>query len=133
MHAICKKYTYNHVHDATLLQFILKELAGNDGVQVLKDAPAPGTGTMHLVAKSVSYLQAMMGEDTNSVYTKSAYGVNSNSNLSEEECQPRVRKRNKCQCSKLQGSHGKQKKDKDDEPKKNTCHHCKKFHCKKPH
>ncbi len=31
MHAIRKKYTYNHVHDATSLQFILKELAGADG------------------------------------------------------------------------------------------------------
>jgi ribosomal protein L7/L12 len=55
MHAICKKYTYNHVHDATLLQFILKELAGTDGVRVLKDASTPGTGTVHSVAKSVSY------------------------------------------------------------------------------
>jgi hypothetical protein len=49
MHAIRKKYTYNHAQDATLLQFILKELAGTDGVRVLKDAPAPGTGTVHLV------------------------------------------------------------------------------------
>ncbi len=59
MHAIRKKYTYNHVHDVTSLQFILKELAGADGVRVLKDAPALGMGTAHLVAKSVSYLQAM--------------------------------------------------------------------------
>jgi hypothetical protein len=50
MHTKCKKYTYNHVHDATLLQFILKELAGANGVRVLKDALAPGTGTAHLVA-----------------------------------------------------------------------------------
>ncbi len=75
MHAIRKKYTYNHVHDATLLQFILKELAGTNGIRVLKDAQAPGTGTAHLVAKSVSYLQAMMGEDSNSVYTKSTYCI----------------------------------------------------------
>ncbi len=54
MHAICKKYTYNHVHDATLLQFILKELAGADGVRVLKDAPTPGTGTAHSVTESVA-------------------------------------------------------------------------------
>jgi hypothetical protein len=60
MHALRKKYTYNHMHDATLLQFILKELAGANSVRVLKDAPAPGTGTVHLVAESVSYLQAMM-------------------------------------------------------------------------
>ena len=30
MAAIWKKYTYNHVHDATSLAFILKELAGAD-------------------------------------------------------------------------------------------------------
>jgi hypothetical protein len=42
MHAIRKKYTYNHVHDATSPQFILKELVGANGERVLKDAPAPG-------------------------------------------------------------------------------------------
>jgi hypothetical protein len=56
MHAICNKYTYNHVHNATLLQFILKDLVGTDGIRVLKDAPALGIGTAHLVAESVSYL-----------------------------------------------------------------------------
>ncbi len=91
MHAICKKYTYNQLHNATLLQLILKELAGAKGVRVLKDAPAPGTGTMHLVAKSVSYLKAIMGEDTDSAYTKLEYSVSSNSNSSEEECKPRAR------------------------------------------
>jgi hypothetical protein len=100
MHAICKKYTYNHVHDATLLQFIIKELAGADGIRVLKDALAPGTGTVHLVAESVSYLQAMMGKDTNSVYTESAYGVSSNSNTAKEERKPRAREHKKSQGSK---------------------------------
>ncbi len=66
LHVIRKKYTYNYVYNATLLQFILKELMGANGVRVLKDAPAPGMGTVHLVTKSVSYLQAMIGEDTNS-------------------------------------------------------------------
>ncbi len=130
MHAIRKKYTYNHVHDATLLQFILKELVGADDVRVLKDAPAPGTGTAHLVAESVSYLQAMMGEDTNSAYTKSAYGITSDSDSSEGERKPRARERKKSQHSKLRGGCGKQKKEKDDKPKKNTCPHCKKFHHK---
>jgi hypothetical protein len=51
MHAILKIYMYNHMHDATLLQIILKELAGANSVRVLKDPPAPGTGTAHLVAK----------------------------------------------------------------------------------
>jgi hypothetical protein len=36
MHAIHKKYTYNHVHNATLLQTILTELAGADRVRALK-------------------------------------------------------------------------------------------------
>jgi hypothetical protein len=100
MHAIRKKYTYNHVHDATLLQFILKEFVGADGVRVLKDAPAPGTGIAHLVTESVSYLQAMMGEDTDSAYTELAYGVSSNSNSSEDKRKPCARKRKKSQCSK---------------------------------
>jgi hypothetical protein len=47
MHAIRKKYTYNHAHDATLLQTILTELAGANGVRALKDAPAPNAGTAH--------------------------------------------------------------------------------------
>ncbi len=133
MHANCKKYTYNHVHNTALLQFILKELAGADGVRVLKDALALGSGTAHSVVKLVSYLQAMMGEDTNSLYTKLAYGVNSDSELSEEERKPHGRNCKKSQPSKLRSRRGKQKKDKDNKPKKNTCFHCKKFHCKKPH
>jgi hypothetical protein len=40
MHAIRKKYAYNHVHDATSLQTILTELAGADGVRDLRDEPA---------------------------------------------------------------------------------------------
>ncbi len=112
--SICKKYTYNHVHDAISLQFILKELAGADGVRVLKDAPAPDMRTAHSVTKSVSYLQAMMGKDTSSTYTKLAYGVSSNIYSSEDECKPRARKRKKSQCSKSQGGRRKQKKEKDD-------------------
>jgi hypothetical protein len=38
MHAIHKKYRYNPVHNATLLQFILKELAGADGIRVPSNA-----------------------------------------------------------------------------------------------
>jgi hypothetical protein len=109
MHAIRKKYTYNHVHDATLLQFILKELAGADGICVLKDAPALGTETAHLVTESVSYRQAMMGEDTDSAHTESAYGVSSDSNLSEEERKPRAQEHKKSQCSKSCSGCGKRR------------------------
>jgi hypothetical protein len=134
MHAICKKYTYNHVHDANSLQFILKELAGTNSVHVLKDAQAPGMGTTHLVAESVSYLKAMMGKDTNSVHTESAYALSSDSDSSEEERKPRAHECKKSQCSKSCSACGKRKKGKDDKkPKKNTYPHCKKFHRKKPH
>jgi hypothetical protein len=60
MHAIRKKYMYNHVHDATLLQTILTELAGADGVRALKDTPAPNAGKAHSVATSVSFLNSIM-------------------------------------------------------------------------
>jgi hypothetical protein len=75
----------------------------------------------------------MMGKDTDSTRTKLAYGISSDSNLSEEKRKPRAHKCKKSQHSKLHSGHGKKKKDKDDKPKKNTCPHCKKFHCKKPH
>ena len=35
MHAIHKKYAYNHVHDATSLQTFLMELAGANGLKTL--------------------------------------------------------------------------------------------------
>jgi hypothetical protein len=95
MQAICKKYTYNHVHDATLLQDIMKELAGVDGVCELKDTPAPGTGTAHSVANSVSYLSAMMDANTDTDYSESAYAATSNSKLYKETHKPRGRKRHK--------------------------------------
>ncbi len=95
MQAICKKYTYNHVHDATLLQNIVKELAGADGVCELKDAPAPGTGTVHSVADSVSYLSVMMDADTDTDYLESAYAATSDSKSYKETCKPRGRERHK--------------------------------------
>jgi hypothetical protein len=72
MQAICKKNTYNHVRDTALLQIVLKELAGADGVQVLKDPLTLGAETAHSAAKLVTYLLAMMGEDTDSAYTELA-------------------------------------------------------------
>jgi hypothetical protein len=132
MHAICKKYTYNHMHNATLLQTILTELAGANGVRALKDAPAPNAGTVHSVADSVSFLNTMMNGDTDSEYTKSAYGASSDSNSSEERRKYCKREHKK---TKKPKSHSKKKKakDKDNEPKKNICPHCKKYHRSKSH
>jgi hypothetical protein len=57
MAAIRKKYTYNHVHDATSLAFILKELAGADKLRAMKLAPAPNTSKENAVGKYRSILQ----------------------------------------------------------------------------
>ena len=71
------------MHDAASLQTILKELSGADGVRELKDAPAPSAGTAHSVSESVSYLQAMMDGNTESYYTKLAFGASTDSVSSE--------------------------------------------------
>jgi hypothetical protein len=132
MHAFRKKYTYNHVHDATLLQTILTELAGADGVRAIKDAPAPNAGTAHSVANSVSFLNSMVNINSESDYTKSAYDASSDSGSSEKRCKLRKRKNKKAKKSKSSGKKKKEKA-KDDRPKKNTCPHCKKYHRKKSH
>jgi hypothetical protein len=135
MHAIRKRYAYNHVHDAASLQNILMELAGANGVRVLKDAPAPSTGTANSVVDSVSFLHTMMdGGDTDSEYTESAYGATSESS-SEEARKPRGRDRNRGKRSKSHSKNDKKKKTKDsnDLSMTNNCPHCKKFHRKKPH
>ncbi len=122
---------YNHVHNATLLQDIMKELAGADGVCKLKDAPAPGTGTAHSFADSVSYLSAMMDANTDTNYSKSAYAATSDSESYKEMRKPRGRKQHKSK-----SHHGGCKKDKKGAKKqqeKNTCPHCIKFHHIKPH
>ncbi len=131
MQAICKKITYIHVHNATLLQDIMKELAGADGMSELKDAPAPGTGTAHSVADLVSYLSAMMDADTDTDYLESAYAA-----MSDSESHKETRKPCGCKRHKSKSRHGGRKKDKKGATKqqeKNTCPHCKKFHRIKPH
>ncbi len=57
MAAIRKKYTYDHVHDAKSLAFILKELAGADELQAMKLAPEPNTSKANAVGKYRSILQ----------------------------------------------------------------------------
>jgi len=127
MQTIRKSYPYNHVHDATSLQTILKELSGADGVRELKEAPAPSTGAAHSVTKAVTYLQSMMAGDTDSEYLELALGASTDSDSSEDTRTSKARSgRDKKK---------KKKKDKDEErkDKKNDCPHCKKFHRKKPH
>ena len=107
MHVICKKYTYNHVHDATLLQTILMELVGADRIRALKDEPAPNTGTAHSVANSVTFLNSMMNINIDSDYTESAYGASRDSSSSEERRKSLKRENKKAKNSK---PHGKRRK-----------------------
>ena len=51
MSAIQKKYSYDHVHDATSMSFILNELAGADELRAMKLAPAPNTSKANAVNK----------------------------------------------------------------------------------
>ena len=64
MQTIRKTYPYNHVHNATSLAVILKELAGADGVRNYKEAPAPSAGAAHSVTEAVTFLQQMIGGTT---------------------------------------------------------------------
>jgi hypothetical protein len=115
MHAIHKKYVYNHVHDAKSLQTILTELAGADGVRALKDALAPNATTGCSVANPISFLNTMMNNDTTaSKYTESAYGASSDSGLLEEQRKSRERDHKKTKMSK---SREKKKKEKDKDKK----------------
>jgi hypothetical protein len=133
MHAICKKYVYNHVYDAMSLQTILTELVGANGVRALKDAPAPNATTGCSVASSISFLNSMMNSDTTaSKYNESAYSASSNSGSSEEQrksCKHEHKKTKKSKSCKKK----KKEKDTDKEPKKKTCPHCKQYHRKKSH
>jgi hypothetical protein len=75
----------------------------------------------------------MMHSDSDSEYTESAYGASAASSSFEETRKSRDRANKK---TKKPKSRDKKKKEKDkdnEEPKKNTCPHCKKYHCKKPH
>ena len=129
MHAIHKKYTYNHVQDATSLQAIFTELAGANGVRALKDASALNAGTAYSVANSVlSFLNSMMmNGNTYSKNTESAYGASSDSGSFVERLKSCNREHMKTKKPKS-CENKKKEKHKNDEPKMNTCLHCKKYH-----
>ena len=57
MAEIWKKYSYDHVHDATSMAYILKELAGADKLRAMKLAPAPNSNKANAVNKYRSILQ----------------------------------------------------------------------------
>ena len=133
MQTIQKTYPYNHVHDATSLAVILKELTGADGVRDYKEAPALSAGAAHSVTKAVTYLQAMIGGDNDSDYSESAFGVNTDSDSSKETRRSKSQSGRDKKKKKDKKKDKKKSKKKDEEWEKNDCSHCKKFHRKKPH
>ena len=133
MQTIRKTYPYNHVHNATSLAVILKELAGADGVRDYKEAPAPSAGAAHSVTEAVTFLQQMIGGDNDSDYSESAFGVSTDSDSSKETRRSKSRSGRDKTKKKDKKKDKKKSKKKDAEWKENDCPHCKKFHRKKPH
>jgi len=88
---------------------------------------------VHSVTNLVSFLNSMMlNSDTDSEYPESAYGASSDRGSSEEQRKSREHEHKKPKKAKA-CEKKKKEKDTNDEPKKNTCPHCKKYHRKKPH
>ena len=104
MQAVRRKYPFNHKHDATSFEEVLKELASADGVRKLKDAPEPSLQQANAVNNQISYLTKLMqetatapAEDDSSHYTEdygyeSANAATSNSESSRESRRPRERR-----------------------------------------
>ena len=127
MHAIHKKYTYNHVHDVALLQIILTEVAGACTCTKRRDSAfshqlcfiPPHNDRwwhqlrIHWICVWYKLQQQIFGGGTQAPWTWSQNGGR------EKKKKDKDNKDNKD--------------DKDKEPTKNSFPHCKKFHCKKPH
>ena len=84
MSAIWKKYSYDHVHDATLMAYILKELADADELQATKLAPAPSINKANAVGKYRSILRSAHNSWSNA---ESSYADSTcEDESSQEEC-----------------------------------------------
>ena len=89
MATIRKQYTYDYVHNATSMKFILKELAGADELRNMKLAPAPNVNKANAVQKYKSTLEeashwsnSSLADSSMSSYPYGHEGFDS----SEEEC-----------------------------------------------
>ena len=66
MSAIRKQYSYDHIHTATSMKFILKELADADELRNMKMAPAPNVNKAHAVMKHKATLEGLNNWSTSS-------------------------------------------------------------------
>ena len=99
MSEIWKKYNYDHVHDAALMAYILKKLAGADKLQAMKLVPAPNLNKANVVGKYRFILQSVNSWST----VASSYADSTScNNSSQEECLKVAKKQhwNKKQSSK---------------------------------
>jgi hypothetical protein len=147
MAAIRKKYSYDHVHDATSMAFILKELAGANELRAMKLAPAPNTSKANAVGKYRSILQGAndsWSEAESSYADSSSYDYKRDGfDSSQEECLRVAHRhhRDKKQSGKSSKSSKKSSElsssdsssEEERKPKKKvvtvvaTCKHCKKY------
>jgi hypothetical protein len=90
MSAIRKKYTYDHVHTATSVKFILKELADADELRNMKMAPAPNVNKAHAVIKHKATLEGALEKWSTSSYADSSTSsypyADDGFDSSQEEC-----------------------------------------------
>ena len=90
MSAIRKQYTYDYVHNAASVAFILKELASADELRNMKLAPAPNSNKANAVRKYKATLEGVRDNWSesslaDSSMTSYAYG-NDGFDSSQEEC-----------------------------------------------
>ena len=87
MAAIRKNYNYDHIHDATSMAFIVKELAGADKLRNMKLAPAPNVNKANAVNKYKSVLEdASWSKSSIEDSSMDSYKYGSDFDSSQEEC-----------------------------------------------
>ena len=83
LQTIRRNYTYNYVHTRGSITIILRELAGDDGVQKLTEAPPPTTGSANAVTNQIAYLTTLLQQQPiESDHDRDAYAAQSDSESS---------------------------------------------------
>jgi len=132
-----RTFTYNHKHDATSFETILKALAEADEVRNLKDAPPPSEHQANALSDSMSYLtklmQDTMVEEDATTYsgyeTANAATSDSDSSYDTKRSKKKSKKKKKKDTKKSKG----RKSEERTSYKDNPCKHCRKFKCRKQH
>ena len=147
MSVIRKKYSYNHIHDATSMAYILKEQAGADELRAMKLAPAPSLSKTNAVGRYRSILRSAndsWSEAESSYADLSSYDYKKDGfDSSQEEClrvadrhhhvKNQSGKSSRSSKKSSDGSSSDSSSEEERKPKKKsvevvaTCKHCKKY------